>query len=312
MLFEIKDIYKYQQSKRLPMLSNYQADFWEPYLENFDAYDRIFLKKYRSWFPMDQDDNIKDVSENFYNDVEGWLTINDKRYSELFRVQTILDDEQYSLTDNVYEVENITKETSNSGTMVKGSETITDEAENEYGSRQDSDTRSTTIGSQVVTDTRSKTIGAQTVSEDKSQTVGNGEKTTTNSTSAYNESGYTATDKSQEVEASRTNTEDNTTEYGSHTDSETATTNTGQRADSENIYRTVGTHTDNLSNTRIEGQRSDTTSDEGTEEVSRNRHGNIGVKTVDQMLEDHKVFWVDFSFYDMIFADIARELLRGV
>ena len=50
---------------------------------------------------------------------------------------------------------------------------------------------------------------------------------------------------------------------------------------------------------------------DGSETVTRDRAGNIGVRTVDEQLEIHKRVWVDFSFYEIIFAEITRELLRG-
>lgn len=39
------------------------------------------------------------------------------------------------------------------------------------------------------------------------------------------------------------------------------------------------------------------------------RHGNIGVMTVTQMLNEHKSYWDAWSFYSKIFGDIAKSLL---
>lgn len=285
MLYEIKDIYDYQKSINTPMLSDYPSDFWEAYRLNSAHFDRIFMKKYRSWFPMDQEGSLSDIAEEFSGDVYAWLMVNDKRYSELFRINDITDDEKYSLTDNVYEHEIIDKDTSSSGSNVKGQETITDAATNQYGAQSDSESKSASFAQ-------------KTIDEDISKTYGTATKTTENGTSAFNESGYSDTDRSVETDATRTDTEDNTVTHGSHTDTET------------NSY-THGAHTDNLSNTRTEGQRTDTSTGTGTEDVERTRSGNIGVRTVDEMLNIHKDMWVDFSFYEMIFAEIARELLRG-
>lgn len=285
MLYEIKDIYDYQKSINTPMLSDYPSDFWEAYRLNSARFDRIFMKKYRSWFPMDQEGSLSDIAEEFSGDVYAWLMVNDKRYSELFRINDITDDEKYSLTDNVYEHEIIDKDTSSSGSNVKGQETITDSATNQYGAQSDSESKSASFAQ-------------KTIDEDISKTYGTATKTTENGTSAFNESGYSDTDRSVETDATRTDTEDNTVTHGSHTDTET------------NSY-THGAHTDNLSNTRTEGQRTDTSTGTGTEDVERTRSGNIGVRTVDEMLNIHKDMWVDFSFYEMIFTEIARELLRG-
>lgn len=291
MLYEIKDIYNYNKEEETKMLSGFTSsvdpdhDFWKPYRDNYGYFDRIFMKKYRSWFPMDQEGTLPEISEEFAEDVKGWLMINDKRYTELYRIQTITDDEKYSLTDNVYEHEVIDKDTSSSGSNVKGSETITDTAQNQYGQQSDSESKSLSVGQQSDSETKSKTYGTAT-------------KTIENGTSAFNESGYTDTDRSVETDAT-------------HTDSETNGYTHGSRSDSETNSYTHGSHTDNLSNTRVDGQRTDTNTGTGSEDIERTRSGNIGVMTVDQMLNIHKDMWVDFSFYEMIFAEITRELLRG-
>lgn len=290
MLQEIKDIYNYRREDNSPMLSPYEPsgdiDFWKPYRDNFAYFDRMFMKKYRSWFPMDQEGDLEEVAVDFAYDVKSWLMINNKRYAELFRIQAIPDDSKYSLTDNVYENETIGKTTSNSGTFTKGSEQITDNGSNIYGAQSD-------------TETKSHIYGEQRIDNDTAETIGATQKTTTNGTSAFNESGFSDTDRSIEAETARSNSVNVDIVNGSHTDS-------------ENNGYTHGTHTDTISNTRTDGQRIDTNSGTGSENITRQRSGNIGVRTVDEMLTIHKDTWVDFSFFEIIFSDIARELLRGV
>lgn len=289
MLQTIKDIYDFRKEVNSPMLSPFEPDgdidFWKPYRDNFPYFDRLYMKKYRSWFPMDQEGDIEEVAVDFAYDVKSWLMINEKRYSELYRIQTITDDEKYSLTDNVYEHEVIDKDTSTSGSNVKGQETITDTTVNQYGQQSDSESKSLSRGQQLDSESISKSFGAAS-------------KTIESATSAANESEYSNTDRTIESDAARTDGETNSYTHGSRSDSET------------NSY-THGTHTDNLGNTRIDGQRTDTSTGTGSEDIERTRSGNIGVRTVDEMLNIHKDTWVDFSFYEMIFAEIARELLRG-
>ena len=337
MLVEIKDIYKYQKEENAPMLSSYNGTFWGSYVSNYAYYDRIFKKKYASFFPYDQEGDVEDVAGDFSDDVKAWLMMNDKRYSELYRINTIVDDEKYSLTDNVYEHEIIEKDTETAGTNIKGSETITDATVNAYGqqsdserksasfaSRQDSESKSASFASRTDTEDKEHVYGSQLVEVDGTVTQGAGEKTTTNSVSAFNDNGWSANDKSLEEEASRTettnmdttngahtDTEDNTFVHGAHTDTETNSYTHGAHTDTETNSYTKGSHTDNLSNTRTDSQRTDTTSGTGSEDIERTRSGNIGVKTVPQMLDDQKLFWISFSFYDFIFGEIARELLRG-
>ena len=342
MLQEIKDIYNYRREDNSPMLSPYEPsgdiDFWKPYRDNFAYFDRMFMKKYRSWFPMDQEGDIEEVSVDFAYDVKSWLMINNKRYAELFRMHSIPDDTKYSLTDNVYENETIGKTTSNSGTFTKGSEQITDSGSNVYGaqtnsdsisktfaSQADSESKSKSFASQADSESKSKTFGQQLIDQDTSETIGATQKTTTNGTSAYNESGFSDTDQSVEAEVARSNStsvditngshtdsETNSYTHGAHTDTENNSYTHGAHTDTESNSYTLGTHTDTISNTRTDGQRIDSNSETGSESITRQRSGNIGVRTVDEMLTIHKNTWVDFSFFELIFAEIARELLRGV
>lgn len=285
MIQEIKDIYAYQKNVPAPMLSDYSADFWSQYLLNYPEYDRMFEKKYRSWFPMDQAGDLDEVAADFAADVKSWLTINDKRYSELYRLQTIPDNEQYSLTDNVYEHEVVETEFGKTVTFNKGEQEIKDEGSTDYALHE-------------TTDNRTLNFGLHETETGVTENLGATEKTTENSTSAFNESEYTAVDKSV--------VSDDAIENGT-------TTSILDKAheDTDNRIIQSKAHKDETANTRTDGAREDITTDSGTDTVTRDRHGNIGVKTVDQMLGEHRDFWVDFSFYEIIFADIARELLRG-
>lgn len=291
MIFDIKDIYDYNKIADTPMLSNFTStaggnvDFWKPYKDNHAYFDRMFMKKYRSWYPMDQDGDISDISGEFTYDVKAWLMINDKRYSELFRIQNIADDEKYSLTDNVYEHETIETEFGKEVTFNKGSQQI-------------SDSGSETIGAHTDTQDNERVYGQQQIDTDATNTQGSTGKTITDSTSAYNDSGFSNVDKTLEEDDSRQDTIDQTVINGSHTDT-------------EDLSTTYGSRTDSKSNTRTDGAREDTTADSGTETVTRDRAGNVGVKDVAEILEDQQRMWVNFSFYELIFAEITRELLRG-
>ena len=264
MIQTIKDIYDYRREDNSPMLSPFEPagdiDFWKPYRDNFPYFDRLFMKKYRSWFPMDQEGDIEEVAVDFAYDVKSWLMINTKRYAELYRIETIPDDEKYSLTDNVYEHEVVETDFGKKVTFNKGEQEIKDEGSIDYGLHE------TETG--------------------VTQNLGATEKTTENSTSAFNESTYTPVDKSV--------VSDDAIENGT-------TTEFSDKA-----------HKDETANTRTDGAREDTTEDSGTETVTRDRAGNIGTVTVPKIFEDQKNFWQDFAFFDFIFSEITRELLRGV
>ena len=287
--YNINDIYIYNRDNNKPMLSNFTSgqsvDFWKPYKDNYTYFDRLFRRMYKSWFPMDQEGPIDEVSDEFAADVKSWLMINDKRYSELYRIQTIPDDDKYSLTDNVYETERINKSGEHESTFNKGAQTISDSGSHAYAAHTD-------------TQDNERSYGSQTIEIDETSTQGSTGKTTTNSVSAFNDSGFQNADKSEEDIDSRTDTIDKSEVHGSHTDT-------------EDLSTTYGAHTDTDSNTRQEGSRQDSETGEDSETISRQRSGNIGVKTVSQMLDDQKNTWINFSFYEIIFSEITRELLRG-
>lgn len=285
MIQEIKDIYSYRKEDNSAMLSMYDADFWKPYRDNFAYYDRLFMKKYRSWFPLDQEGDLEEVAVDFAYDVKSMLMVNNKRYSELFRINSIADDEKYSLTDNVYEVETIEKEYGRDVTFNKGEQEDSDSGETDYGLHETTDNRDLSYGEQIIGVEGGETLGAT-------------EKTTVNETSAFNESGYEPVDRRTESDDEVTNTNTSETTNGAHEDSDDRTI-------------TSKAHKDETSSSHTSGAREDTTGETGSETTTRNRAGNIGVKDVPQMLGDQRDFWVDFSFYEMIFFEIARELLRG-
>lgn len=102
-----------------PLLTNYSSsqdvDWWADYVTYYEAYDWMFRQKYKSFVFFDQDpeDTDADIMEKFGMTVYAWLGMNDKRYSELYRIHVIPDDENYVLTDN-YNM-NETYEGSNTG-----------------------------------------------------------------------------------------------------------------------------------------------------------------------------------------------------
>lgn len=252
MLYEIKDIAGYYKEENKPMLGQFPAAFWNTYRANFQHFDRLFMKRFRSWFPMDQEGDLEEVSKDFTFDVTAWLLLNEKRYSELYRIENIPDNDAYSLTNNV----DYTETTQRDVTFDKGAQENTVDAETVFG--------------------------RQTVEQDNSTTYGALSGTNTKEVSAYNSSSYEPSEQNSTSQLSHEDTEDNETTYGAHTDT---------RDD---------TYTD--------GARQDVTD----EDVTVHKVGNMGVQTVDDMLGKHWDNWEHFTFYTMIFDEIARELLRGV
>lgn len=206
-VYTIKDIQKYCSEHNVKMLSDYTADFWAGYKANYLRFDRLFMKRFSSWFPFDQEysEGVSAIQQDFTADVYAHLMANDKRYSELWRVNVIPDDDAYSLTNNVDYTESYEEDNSRDVTFNKGAQIDTEDL-------------SKTKGQQIDTEDLSKTYGAQ--SED-----------TVNSTSAYNSASFQEVDKTEVDRDSFDDTEDNSRTYGSRTDTEDNSRTAGARED---------------------------------------------------------------------------------
>lgn len=260
-VFTIKDLQAYTKDHNVKLLSEYAADFWSAYRANYQYFDRLFMKRFTSWFPFDQDysEGVASIQQDFTFDVYAHLMANDKRYSELWRINVIPDNDAYSLTNNVDYTETYNEENAYDIEFNKGSQTNTEDL--------------------------SKTMGQQVVDEDKSKTIGARGSETTNSTSAYNSETFTPVDKTEIDDDQATDTEDNSVTYGSHTDTE--------------------------DNSFTDGARKDTTGETGYKDYTLHKVGNMGVQTVDDMLLKHWDNWSMFNFYELVFDEIAQNLLRG-
>lgn len=135
MLKTVNDMWKYNKEQTSPkLLSDYGADFWKEYRDNAARYDAIFRRCFLSfkYFLQEPGETIAEITENFTTDVYNHLLMNDKKYSELYRIY-VVDDEKYSLLDNYDMEEKLEKDTTENRT-------------NQYGQRSDS--TSNTVGAQ--------------------------------------------------------------------------------------------------------------------------------------------------------------------
>ena len=193
-----------------PLLSNFNDTFWNDYIENYTELDRYFARRYCSfrYFAQEESDTIEVVTQNFTSSVYEHLLVNKKRYEELYRAQSV-NDNDYMLLDNYNVNETVTKEGSGNGSIVSG---------------------------------------------ERTDTLSN-----TNKVSPF---------------------------------------------DSENFYNDT-----NSDNTSKKGSETDTTSNAYNETVTSNKKGNIGVHTGADMLGKHTNYWKNFDFYNLVFSEIAKELL---
>ena len=286
-LKRVIDIYNYCVDNELKMLSNYSADFWEVYRNNHQYFDRLFCRSYRSFVPFGLTDspNIEELSADWIIDIASFLTANDKRYSELWRLQTVSDTD-YSILDNynVRETHGLTgskeatevfgaRADSKSGSTQFGQATVSDSNSFVHGARSESDSGSISYGLAEKTDSNSYTHGAQSHTDSESTVYGVGEHTESNS---YIKGAKRETDEEEKVYGAQHNVtnvelnvgdQTNTKEDKVSADNESAyyskdytTGTTGTREDITDTIEDVGTHTDSRENVHTEATYTDTES----------------------------------------------------
>lgn len=146
----VNDIYAVAVENSTPLLSNYNSSFWTNYLTNYTYYDRLFRRSYLSfkYFLQQPDATAEEVLSEFTNEVYAHLLINDKKYSELYRLNN-LSDSNYDFTKPYDITETYDGQYEDDGTDSFGSSTNTNT--NVFGSRQDTDSMVT--GAQTTTNT---------------------------------------------------------------------------------------------------------------------------------------------------------------
>lgn len=101
MMKTVKDMYGVTNQAHVPLLSNYTGTFWVEYRNHFEEFDNVFKSLYKSYrfFDQEWDETVYEVTDNFIEIVKNWLRMNDKRYSELWRIN-VVDDSKYGILDN--------------------------------------------------------------------------------------------------------------------------------------------------------------------------------------------------------------------
>lgn len=110
----INDIYQHCKTEDRPMLSStdFSADWWAEYLENYGQYDKVFRRLYYSflYFMQSTQESTEEVADNFTEDVENILMVHAHEFAELYRVHA-QELNAYKLTDNYDMEEKLTKTT---------------------------------------------------------------------------------------------------------------------------------------------------------------------------------------------------------
>lgn len=311
----VDEIYKYCSENDLPMLSDFNADFWEVYVNNYEYFDRLFMKTYRKFLVFGSDSNgIDPVEENsidFILDVESWLLANSKRYGELWRMQSISDTD-YSLLDpyNVTETHNI--ETGTSMTDNIGARTDTKNGQTSYGARSISDSNSYTHGAKSESDSETMNYDTDVTVTESELNTGAQQNTTENTVSADNVSTYSPKDFQDNNLGSRQDTTESTETRQSREDTKSGTHTEATYTDSESKSHQENAKTDSTTNTNVYGAHINTHLGEENTEKSITKKGNMGIFSNSKLLSEHSELWTAFNFYKMIFDEIAEQFLRIV
>lgn len=245
----VAQMYDYAEEESLALLSAYTADFWADYRDNHADFDKLFMKKFKTFQYFDQtgDENIEDVTLDFIENVYVFLMANDKKYSELWRIHTI-SNADLPVGRNYDITETLDRDTSR-------------DVETVDGEREDS------------TD---ETLGART----DSRTINKGEQENIIASDVY---GYNSSTPSPSGKSTET---------------------VGEREDSEGYVR----GSQNNDSTFNKGEQTNTLEETGTEDYTKRRYGVVLTSPIN-LLEKHRDFWKNFSFYDMVFRDICAEML---
>lgn len=272
----VSDMYNFSRKNNIKMLSDFGVDgetlFWNEYRDKYKKYDKLFNRMFNSfrYFMQEKGQNIGEITSDFIDDVYNHLMVNAKKYEELYRINVIQDDD-YSITDNYNITEELAKENTVYDIDTKGART---------------DSTASTIGAKETVNTRE--YGEHET--DIEFTKGSQTDSQTDDIAGFNSSTYSDDRQRENVYGSREDS--NTTTSKEHEDTETI--DEGARSNSESFVK--GEQIDSLQGTR-------------NEDYTLTRKGNIGVRTITEVIEYHRDFWNTYEFYTYIFKEICAELL---
>ena len=308
----VKDIYEYCKEMGNPMLTAYPGDFWEVYADNYTYFDRLFMRSYKEFraFSLDSDD-VEDNAVEWFDDVYAWLLANDKRYSELWRMQ-VVSDTDYSILDNYNVRETHSTEGEKSVSDNYGSKTDTESGAVNYGSMTVSENNSLQHGQKSEQDSETREYGIDVTTTEVENMFDDQQNTSEDKVSADNVSTYSPKAYTETNLGTHTDTSDTTETRSAREDSVSSSHTEAGYIDSEQKAQTHSSHNDTKSNSIVHGAHLDTHNTEESENRTVTRVGNIGVFSASKLLGEHEELWVAFNFYKMIFDEIANEFLRIV
>ena len=190
----VKDLYDWQQNHAVVgqeryLLSDFSSssltsDFWDEYKDNHLYYDWYFARRYKSYRfygqDIDGDNPVEEVYFDFNDAVRVFLMLNDKKYTELYRIEVLNNTTSptgdYNITETKSGTRSIdteyvsgSRQDSSTDNIGAESSTVIDSTK-AYNSSQFLEVGKSTSSTQPRTDTSSISKGQQTDTEDKDYT----------------------------------------------------------------------------------------------------------------------------------------------
>lgn len=181
-------MYKYANGIALPLLSNFDAEFWADYILNYQRYDKLFKNMYKTsryynQEPFEEDNTVETVTLDFVDEVYNHLLINKKKYEQLFKIYQLNDE---NLINDYY-----IEETHSGERQINSS----------YNSGARSDTTTENLGRQQ-SSTENKIMAFNSTDYVKGSKTDEDVQATTN-TSTFNKGASSDTDSRDEETTSR-------------------------------------------------------------------------------------------------------------
>ena len=160
----VKELYQVTKLNEEPLLSDYDAEWWSEYVTNYEDFDAMFAKMFKTFVYYDQDseETVEDIQSDFTHTVERWLRMNDKRYAELYRIHVIPDDDSYNLAYNYDRHETYSGNNNVAGSSITGQRT--DITYDNIGSQNSSNLDKVTgwnTGSENTRDSSNASVGSR-------------------------------------------------------------------------------------------------------------------------------------------------------
>lgn len=199
----VKDLYDYAVENQEELLGDWQSsstdyDFWLKYTTDSFIYDRAFCTRYKNWYFFDQtgEETVAEVFQRFTEAVTDFLTLNDKKYTELFKVEmlsvqasSVLSD--YTITEELEAERTIGREYTSGERTDNSTDTIgarTDTTTNQvmaYNSSSFVDSSKSIDDMEQQVNTNDFTKGEQIDSEDSTDNLGSTKTTTGTNSNPY-------------------------------------------------------------------------------------------------------------------------------